>query len=143
METLPKLYTELADWWPVLSSPEDYAEEAEFYRQAIIGASELNPRTLLELGSGGGNNASHLKQHFEMTLVDLSPAMLAISRELNPECEHIEGDMRTVRLNRQYDAVFIHDAINYMQSAEDLYDAIITAYTANPAASPYWRLTTR
>ncbi|VEP17940.1 Methyltransferase type 11 [Hyella patelloides LEGE 07179] len=129
METLPKLYTELADWWYILSSPEDYAEEAEFYRQAIISACELNPLTLLELGSGGGNNASHLKQHFEMTLVDISPEMLAISRELNPECEHIEGDMRTVRLNRQYDAVFIHDAIDYMQSASDLRSAIATAYS--------------
>ena len=128
METLPKLYTELADWWPVLSAPEDYAEEAEFYRQAIISAAELNPRTLLELGSGGGNNASHLKQHFAIALVDLSPEMLAISQALNPECEHIQGDMRTIRLNRQYDAVLIHDAIDYMQRAEDLCNAMITAY---------------
>ena len=128
MVTLPKLYTELADWWPILSIPEDYAEEAEFYRQAIVSASQLIPQTLLELGSGGGNNASHLKQHLAITLVDLSPAMLAISRKLNPECEHIEGDMRTVRLNRQYDAVFIHDAIDYMQSAEDLGNTIMTAY---------------
>lgn len=129
MESLPKLYTELADWWPLLSPPEDYAEEAEFYRQAIISACEFKPQTLLELGSGGGNNASHLKQHFEMTLVDISLDMLAISRQLNPECEHIEGDMRTIRLNRQYDAVFIHDAIDYMQSPSDLCSAISTAYS--------------
>ncbi len=128
MESLPKLYTELADWWYLLSPPEDYAEEAEFYRQGIISACQFTPRTLLELGSGGGNNASHLKQHFEMTLVDIAPEMLAISRELNPECEHIQGDMRTLRLNRQYDAVFIHDAIDYMTTASDLRSAISTAY---------------
>lgn len=128
MKSLPKLYTEFADWWPVLSPPDDYSEEAEFYRQAVISASELIPRTLLELGSGGGNNASHLKQYFAITLVDLSPAMLVVSRELNPECEHIEDDMRTVRLNRQYDVVFIHDAIDLMQSVEDLSSTIITAY---------------
>ena len=29
-------------------------------------------RTLLELGSGGGNNASHLKARFEMVLVEPS-----------------------------------------------------------------------
>jgi trans-aconitate methyltransferase len=46
-----------------------------------------------------------------LTPVDLSTEMLAISRTLNPECEHIAGDMRTSRLERRFDAVFIHDAI--------------------------------
>ena len=63
-----------------------------------------------------------------MTLVDCSPGMLAMSRQLNPECEHIEGDMRTVRLGRQYDAVFVHDAICYMTSEADLRQAIETAF---------------
>ncbi len=86
------------------------------------------PVTLLELGSGGGNNASHLKKHFRMTLVDLSPGMLKVSRDLNPECEHIQGDMRTVRLRRQFDAVFIHDAISYMTTEHDLRSAFQTAF---------------
>lgn len=125
---LPKLYTELADWWPVLSAPGEYAEEAEFYRRTIIAESPSSPKTLLELGSGGGNNASHMKAYFEMTLVDLSPGMLAVSKALNPECEHVEGDMRTLRLDRQFDAVFIHDAIHFMDSREDLEAAITTAW---------------
>lgn len=128
MDTLPKLYTELADWWPVLSAPEDYAQEAAFYRRILDDAGDGPLRTLLELGSGGGNNASHLKQHVEMTLVDRSPAMLAVSRTLNPACEHVVGDMRTVRLDRVFDAVFIHDAIDYMQTEDDLRQAIGTAY---------------
>ena len=127
-EHLPKLYRELADWWPVLSAPEDYAEEAAFYEQALRAACNFEPHTLLELGSGGGNNASHLKKHFQMTLVDLSPGMIEVSSSLNPECEHIEGDMRTVRLNREFDAVFIHDAIMYMITDDDLRQAMTTAY---------------
>jgi SAM-dependent methyltransferase len=62
-----------------------------------------------------------------MTLVDLSPGMLAVSRELNPECEHIQGDMRTVRLGRTFDAVFVHDAIAYMTTAQDLHQVVKTA----------------
>jgi len=90
----PRLYTDLASWWPLLSDPDgdDYAEEAAFARQVLIDACDAPPRTLLELGSGGGNNASHLKAHFQLTLVDLSPDMLAVSRALNPECDHVEGD---------------------------------------------------
>jgi len=124
----PKLYHELATWWPVLSPPEEYAEEASFYRRALVEACDRKPQSLLELGSGGGNNASHLKAHFRMTLVDSSAAMLAVSRALNPECEHVEGDMRTVRLGRQFDCVFIHDAVCYMTTAVDLRQAVETAF---------------
>jgi SAM-dependent methyltransferase len=124
----PKLYRELAAWWPLLSAPEEYAEEAECYRRLIVSECATTPETLLELWSGGGNNASHLKQHFRMTLVDLSQEMLAVSRNLNPECEHIQGDMRTVRLGRTFDAVFIHDAIAYLLFEDDLWKAIETAF---------------
>jgi trans-aconitate methyltransferase len=71
-------------------------------------------REVLELGSGGGNNASHMKRAFAMILVEPSDGMREISRRLNPECEHRSGDMRTVRLDRTFDAVFVHDAIMYM-----------------------------
>jgi SAM-dependent methyltransferase len=126
--TLPRLYKELASWWPLLSSPEDYANEAAFYRDVLISACSASPKTMLELGSGGGNNASYLKHHFQMTLVDLSPDMLAVSRLLNPGIEHVAGDMRTIRLGQLFDAVFIHDAIMYMTNEQDLCQAIQTAY---------------
>jgi SAM-dependent methyltransferase len=123
-----RLYNELTAWWPLLSAPADYAEEAAFYQQSLLKACARPCHRLLELGSGGGNNASHLKQRFSMTLVDLSPGMLEVSRALNPECEHVHGDMRTVRLGRRFDAVFVHDAIVYMTTEDDLKRAIETAY---------------
>jgi SAM-dependent methyltransferase len=124
----PKLYNELAAWWPLMSAPHDYAEEAAGYQRILLEASGIPAQTLLELGSGGGNNASHLKARFSLVLVDRSPGMLRVSRALNPECEHVEGDMRTVRLNRQFDAVFVHDAVVYMTTEADLRRAIETAY---------------
>jgi SAM-dependent methyltransferase len=124
----PKLYGELAPWWPVLSAPSDYAEEAAFYRRALVEACAPPPRSVLELGSGGGNNASHLKAWFELVLVDRSPDMLRVSRALNPECEHVEGDMRSVRLGRVFDAVFVHDAIAYITTEADLRAVMETAF---------------
>jgi SAM-dependent methyltransferase len=123
-----KLYAELATWWPLISAVEDYAEEAAFYTEHLQANGDQPARTLLELGSGGGNNASFMKAHFASTLVDLSPGMLEWSRRLNPECEHLEGDMRTVRLGRFFDRVFIHDAITYMTTVADLRQAIETAF---------------
>jgi SAM-dependent methyltransferase len=121
----PKLYGELAGWFHVLTPPGEYAEEAAIYRRLLDGAGDV--RTVLELGSGGGNNASHLKAHYRMTLVDVAPEMITMSRAINPECEHLVGDMRTVRLDRNFDAVFIHDAIDYMVTLDDLRDALRTA----------------
>ena len=124
---LPRLYEELASWWPLLSAPEDYADEADGYRAILVEASRRTVRTVLELGCGGGNNASHLKAHFEMTLSDRSPGMLDVSRALNPECRHVEGDMRDLRLGQRFDAVLIHDAVSYLTTEEDLRLAMETA----------------
>ena len=126
--TVTKLYNELAEWWPLMSAPEEYEEEAAFYATTLAAACSAPPVTVLELGSGGGNNASYLKARFTMTLVEPSTGMLAVSRRLNPECEHVQGDMRTVRLPRTFDAVFIHDAVAYMTTEDDLRAAAATAF---------------
>jgi ubiquinone/menaquinone biosynthesis C-methylase UbiE len=115
-----KLYTDLAQWFHLLTAPEDYAEESEFFRQAIRTVYHGNPECMLELGSGGGNNASHLKAYFDLTLVDISNPMLEISQQLNQECKLIQGDMRSLRLERDFDVVFVHDAIDYMITEDDL-----------------------
>ena len=125
---LPKLYGELSSWFHLLSDPADYAEEAEFARGLMVESCSAPPETLLELGSGGGNNASHLKAHFKLMLVDLSTGMLDLSRTINPDCEHMQGDMKTLRLGRTFDMVLIHDAIMYMTSEDDLRQAIETAF---------------
>lgn len=122
-----RLYADLARWWPLISPPDEYVDEAAFVATLLRSAS-IPVRHVLELGSGGGHNAVHLKTQFAMTLVDLSEEMLAVSRQLNPDCEHHQGDMRTVRLGRVFDAVFVHDPVDYMTSDADLRQAIDTAY---------------
>jgi len=128
MSPEPKMYRELASWFYLVTAPEDYAEEADVYRRLLTETAERPVEEVLELGSGGGNNASHLKNHFTLTLSDLSSDMLAMSRRLNPECEHIEGDMRSLRLDRDFDAVFVHDAVSYITTLGDLRAAVETAF---------------
>jgi SAM-dependent methyltransferase len=123
----PLLYGELASWFHLVTPPEDYAVEGPYYAAALAGATDP-AATLLELGCGGGNNASFLKARFACTLTDLSPAMLEQSRRLNPECEHLVGDMRTLRLGRTFDAVFVNDAIMYLTTEADLRRAVETAF---------------
>src|SRR5262245_56341364 len=124
--TLPLLYGELAAWFHLVSSPEEYEEEVAVYRPLLKLAHPAE--RLLELGSGAGCNAFHLKRDFACTLTDVSPDMLEASRRINPECEHVVGDMRTLRLQRQFDVVFVHDAIMYMTTEDDLQKAMTTAF---------------
>lgn len=124
-----KLYNELAEWWPLMQPPRRFKNEAARLARRLRNEdeeAETRP-TLLQLGSGGGHLASHLKEEFDMTLVDLSPRMLGLSRTLNPECRHLEGDMRTLRLDERFDAVLIFDAIAHIIELEDLQATLETA----------------
>jgi hypothetical protein len=123
----PRMYTDLAHLWPLMSRPQDYAGEARHWREALRAKLGPGRRHLLELGVGGGNNLSHLTAEFDATAVDLSDPMLANSRRLNPSVEHHVGDMRSVRLGRTFDAVIAHDAVSYLTSEDDLRATFATA----------------
>lgn len=122
-----RLYSELAGWWPLISPVGEYAEDAASLAR-VFESALLQVRTVLDLGSGGGHVAFHLKRKFALTLVDRSAQMLAVSAELNPECEHIQGDMLTIRLGRLFDGVLVHDAIDYVTTEEELLQVAHTAF---------------
>ena len=122
-----RLYDDLAFLWPLMSPPEEYRDEARYWRRALrerLGAGRLR---ILDLGAGGGHNLHHLAREFDATAVDLSEGMLAHSRRLNPGVAHHVGDMRTVRLGETFDAVLVHDAIAYMTTEADLRAVFATA----------------
>jgi SAM-dependent methyltransferase len=126
----PRLYDDLAYLWPILSPPEHYSAEAAVLRGLIekhfVGASDQR-RSVLELGAGGGHTLVHLANDYDCTAVDLSDPMLANCRHLVPEVQTVVGDMRTLRLDKTYNAVFIHDAVDYMLSELDVKQALETA----------------
>lgn len=75
----PRLYSDLASWFHLVTAPYEYWEEAQYYSARIAEAASGSVSTVLEMGSGGGNNAFHVKQRFTLTLSDLSPQMLETS----------------------------------------------------------------
>lgn len=122
------LYSDLVSWYRLLDPVADHRDEAAAYQAAFERVLPAGAHTLLELGSGAGHNAFHLKRAFECTLSDISQSMLGLSRELNPECVHVEGDMRKLRLEQSFDAVLVHDAVVYMLTREDVRAAALTAF---------------
>jgi trans-aconitate methyltransferase len=122
------LYSTITDWYHLVDPVEDHADEAQSYERALLSAVKGPAATLLELGAGAGNNAFFMKRRFRCTLADLSPQMQALSRAQNPDCEHVLGDMRALQLDRTFDAVFVHDAVAYMTTRDDLLAVAKTAF---------------
>ena len=128
MESTCRLYTDLAWLWPMWGDASGaYAE----YCRLVSGLIERHARrpaaTVLDIGCGGGKNVFNLKERFSVTGLDLSPTMLAQATALNPESTFVQGDMRTVRLGRTFDAVLMDDALSYMTCLEDVVAALDTA----------------
>jgi SAM-dependent methyltransferase len=123
-----RLYKDLVWLWPIISPPEDYLKEGEFFIRKIKDHGGPKVKTILNLGSGGGHLDWVLKRELQVTGIDISPAMMDLAKKLNPEAEYIQNDMRTARLNRRFDAVILHDAVAHMQTEEELRAAFLTAY---------------
>lgn len=126
---LPRLYSDLAWLWPILSPPEHYEAEAETLRELYerLGRPSAGRPRLLDLGAGGGHLLAHLAEDFDCTASDLSPAMLELCARLVPGARRVVGDMRHLRLGETFDAIVIQDAIDYMRTADDVRAALATA----------------
>jgi SAM-dependent methyltransferase len=123
------LYTDLAWLWPLWGdAATEYAHYCRHVTALIHQYAKRPITTLLDIGCGGGKNVLNLKRQFDVTGVDLSADMLAQAKELNPECAFVQGDMRTCRLGRTFDAVLMDDAISYMSCLTDFVAAIRTAH---------------
>ena len=122
-----RLYYDLAHLWPIFSPPEEYAHEAALWRQALREKLGHGQHSILDLGVGGGHLLSHLTSEFEATAVDISERMLANSISLNDNVEHILGDMRTIRLDKKFSAVLLHDSVSYLVSEDELKKTFETA----------------
>jgi SAM-dependent methyltransferase len=120
-------YNDLAWTEKLLVNPSDYEKEVSVYLDLIKHSAKKAANTLLHLGCGAGGHDAIFKRSFKVTGVDLSLGMLNIARETHPDIEYLEGDMRSLRLNRQFDVVVIPDSIDYMNSPDDLQRAIQTA----------------
>jgi len=127
MKNTCRLYHDLSWIWPIVSPPEDYVEETEFFSRTIKENSAIDVKTLLHLGCGGGRNDYTFKKHFAVTGIDISEEMLRMAKELNPDVDYLNGDMRSLRLEKTFDCVTALDSVNYMKDENDLIQLFRTA----------------
>lgn len=103
---MTKLYSDLAYLYDALYQTFiDYDAEFAIYENLI---QPQQAKSVLEIGCGSGHLARRfVAAGYDYTGVDLSPQMLELARKRCPQAQYELADMRTLRLERTYDAVLI------------------------------------
>jgi SAM-dependent methyltransferase len=125
------VFNSYAAYYDLLYKEKNYKEEAAFVHQQIQ-QNFPGAKTILDLGCGTGKHAYELaKLGYEVTGVDLSQQMVDIAIEKTPSnlsLDFCQGDIRNIRLNRQFDAIVsLFHVMSYQVSNNDLLSAFATA----------------
>ena len=125
------VFTEYARYYDLFYRDKDYAGEAEYVHNLI---QRLCPGaiTILNLGCGSGRHDRCLMDKgYTVTGVDLSIEMLESARKVATDykgLEYVQGDVRTVRLNKTFDVVIsLYHVMSYQVTNADLISAFTTA----------------
>jgi len=118
-----------------LYQDKDYGAECDLIGRVFRQYASSPIRSVLDLGSGTGNHAFPLSRlGFHVVGVERSEAMLSVAHakqngsleQANPAFRH--GDIRTVRLGRQFDAaVMMFAVLGYQLENSDVLSALKTA----------------
>jgi SAM-dependent methyltransferase len=124
-----RLYDDLAWLWPMWGDPStEYRSYCDHVGSLFKKYSKREILSFLNLGCGGGKNVSNLKREFDVTGLDISPAMIELAKQSNPECAFVQADMRSFTLEKRYDVILVDDAVAYITAEEDLRSLFKNAY---------------
>jgi SAM-dependent methyltransferase len=118
-----------ARYYDLLYRDKDYTAETDWIA-GLIRRHAPHAKTILEIGSGTGLHASLLADRgFSVTGIDMSQGM---RRSLDPDVgarlSFVQGDARTFRLARKFDAVIsLFHVMSYQTSNADLAAAFTSA----------------
>ena len=119
------MFKETARYYDRIYAFKNYVAEASKVAGIVEVELRSGGRRLLDVACGSGLHLEHLKVQFDAEGLDLSPELLAISRERNPELTHHVADMRSFKLEARFDVITcLFSSIGYMTTLEDLHSAI-------------------
>jgi SAM-dependent methyltransferase len=111
----------------------DYESECDLIEQAFDRYASRQIESVLDVGCGtGGHSLILAERGYDVIGVDQSPEMLRRARakaeSAGIRARFLEGDARTLRLDRSFDAVLLMFAVlGYQQTNEDVRDTLAAA----------------
>jgi ubiquinone/menaquinone biosynthesis C-methylase UbiE len=104
----------------------DYAHEVSLLLPIIRQHKRAPGHELLDVACGTGGHSKHLREHFEVSGLDLDTGMLEVARHNCPGIPFYEGDMATFNLGREFDVVVcLFSAIGYVLSVDRLNQTLL------------------
>ena len=129
------VFGKYSSYYNLLYKDKDYAGEVEYLHNLIQKYCQ-GAKSILDLGCGTGRHDLLLvEKGYSVTGVDQSEEMLAVANSqlsiLNPQpsiLSFTQGDIRTIRLNKQFDTVIsLFHVMSYQVSNDDLLAAFASA----------------
>ena len=122
--------------YDALYGTKDYAGECDAIEKLVRQYAAAPARTLLDLGCGTGTHALEFaRRGYAVTGADRSAAMLEIARQkasaAAPRPEFVDGDLRTLRLGRTFDAAVMLFAVLGYQTSDDDFSAALETVAAH------------
>ena len=115
------LYGELAPFYSLIYSEKDYRAETIRLRRLAKRFGRSRGRAWLDVACGNGGHLEHLRRSYDVVGVDASSAMVRLARERLPGVRIQLGDMRSFRLDRQFDVVScLFSAIGHLRVRKDV-----------------------
>ncbi|HRD75507.1 MAG TPA: class I SAM-dependent methyltransferase [Hyphomicrobiaceae bacterium] len=121
------MFTKSEAYYDAIYSWKNYEAEAGRIREIVAARQRSAGRALLDVACGTGGHVPYLREHFDITGVDLDPKMIEIARARHAGISFHVADMADVDLGRRFDVVAcLFSSIGYLKTPERLTQAIVT-----------------
>lgn len=119
-------YNKFAEYYDSFYIPQlEYESVSKRIRGIIKELGKSRGKEMLDVACGTGNYIKYLMKHFNITGLDINPQMLKIARRKYPDIKFIHNDMRSFRLNKQFDVIIcMFSSIGHLQTYRNLEKAI-------------------
>lgn len=116
-----ELYRKFASYYDLIYQWMDYHGEVEFIEKMVELHQHSGGNDLLDVACGTGNHAQYLIDSFQVVGLDLNLEMMEIASAKVPEMELIQGDMKELNLDEDFDVVIcLFSSINYHTNLKEL-----------------------
>lgn len=122
---MPGIYAELAEYYDVMYSFKNYRKETARVVALARRYGRSGGHEWLDVACGTGHHLQFLPRQYRCTGIDLSAAMLRVARRRVPRARFVRGDMRRLRLSKEYDVIScLFSAIGYVRTLPALRRAV-------------------
>src|SRR5262245_22488212 len=119
------MYDQLAPYYDTIYQWKDYQVECRKLHRLISKYKKSPGKRLLDVACGTGEHIKYLFEHYEVTDMDLRPAMLKLARRKLHGCALIRGNMLSFHLGRKFDLILcLFSSIAYLQTLSNLEQAL-------------------